>query len=49
MKQMLLTAAIIHAMLSAATICKGRLAFVTRKIRQYSARSDSLLKVRARG
>ena len=29
-----LTAAIIHPMLSAATICKGRLAAVTRKMRQ---------------
>ena len=48
-KPVLLTAAIIHPMLSAATICNGRLAFVTRKIRQYSARSDNLLKVRARG
>ena len=45
----ILTAAIIHAILSAATICRGRLALVTRKMRQYSARSDSLLTVRARG
>jgi len=43
------TAAIPQAIFSAAAICIGRLAVVTRKMRQYRARRESLLRLSAIG
>jgi len=48
-KASVLTATSIHPMFRAARVCNGSLAVVNRKMRQYSARSDNLLKVKARG